>query len=87
MYGMMPKGKNCQPAQVAAAKQVIKAQQSATLLLEMLSAAVSIDARRGDVRTQAIDRQHGQREQHALAQVRYSKDIRQFLEHLGHLFL
>src|SRR5258708_1420403 len=38
------------------------------------------------MRTKAVDSQHRQREQHTPAKIGYTKDIRQFLEHLGHFF-
>src|SRR6185437_13062817 len=63
------------------------AEQAALLLLKCFLQRVSINAGRGDMRSQAVHRQHGQRKQHAFAQVRYSKDIRKFLEHLIHFFL
>ena len=81
-------GKNGQAAELAAGKQVDKTQQAALVLLEELLQLVRIHPRRGNVSAQAVHRQQPKREQNALAQVRDTKDVGQFLQHrLQHLEL
>src|SRR4029077_6531994 len=72
---------NRQPAELSAGKQVHEAQQTAFVLLEELLQFVRIHTRRGNVSAQAVHCQQTKREQNALAQVRDTKDVCQFLQH------
>ncbi len=76
--------KNRQPAEVAAAEQVNDAQDRALILLEELRQHVGVDARRGQEGAQAIHRQHRQREQQPLAQVRNPEHVGECFKKLVH---
>ena len=55
---------------------------AALVLLKSALQRIGIYTRCRDVSAQSVDRQHGQREQNTLAQVRNAEDIGQLLEHL-----
>ena len=73
--------KNRQTAELPAGEQVHEAQQTAFVLLEKLLQLVRIHTRRGNVSAQAVHRQQPKRKQNALAQVRNTKNVRQFFQH------
>src|SRR5262249_47688693 len=80
-------GEDGESLQVSAAEQVVEAEQPAALRFDGSLQLFGVYAGRGNVRTQAVNRQHRQREQHALAKIRYTKNICQFLNLLIHFFL
>ena len=77
-------GEDGQPPEHAAAEQVDEPEQSALVLAEELVQLVRVDPRRGDVPAQTVDRQQPKREQHAPAQVRDAKHVRNGFEKLVH---
>jgi hypothetical protein len=68
-------GEDRQPAQVAAAEQIDETQRRAGLVIEETLQRLDVDARRGDVRAQPVDRQNAHGEQHTPAQVGDPEDI------------
>src|SRR5579862_4141790 len=73
--------KNRQTAQLSARKQINETEERTPVLIKELREFVGVDARRRDVTAQPIHRQHGQREENALAQIRDAKDVGQFFKH------
>ena len=68
-------GEDGQPAQLAAAEQIDEAEEGAAVLVEELRQLVGVDARRGDVSAQPVNRQQPKREQNALAQIGNAKYV------------
>jgi len=66
---------NCQAAEVAAAEQVKNTQDRALPLLKEALQHTRIDARRGNVRTDAVDREQRQGEQHPIPQIGDAEEI------------
>ena len=75
---------NRQPAQVAAAEQVENAQERARSLLENGFQHAPVDARRGNVRTDAIHRQQRQRKQHPVPQIWDAEEVLECFEESIH---
>src|SRR5208283_5390541 len=74
-------GENRETAQLPAGKQVHKPEEAAAVLLEKLRQLVGIHAGRGNVPTNAVNKQQSQGEQDAPAQVRNAENVRQFFKH------
>src|SRR5205823_7820593 len=66
---------NGEAPDVAAVEDIEQAEEAAAALVEELLQRGGVDAGRGNVAAQAIDGQHGEREQHSLAQVRDRKSV------------
>jgi hypothetical protein len=81
MYGMMPR------AQVAAAEQVEDSEERTGTLLEDGFQDAPVDARRRNVRTDAIHRQKGEREQNAVPQIRDAEHVSERFEEFVHVLL
>ena len=77
MYGMIPKAKTVSRRMLPPANRSKKPKIDPELELKNSSQRVNVDARRGDVAAQTVHRQHGQREQQPLAEVRYPKYVRE----------
>ena len=73
--------KDSKLAQISAGEEIDQAERGATLGIEEVRERLGVDARRGNVRAQAIDREHRQGEEQTLAQVRDTKDIRKLFQH------
>ena len=69
-------------AQVSPAKQVHQAQRRSALLVEELFEQMTIHARGGDVRAQAVDGQNAECKENPLAQVGNPEDIEKLLKHV-----
>jgi hypothetical protein len=79
-------GEDGHAAQVAAAKQVHQAQGRAALLVEEPLQHLGVNARRGNPRSQAIDSQNAQHEEHPLAQIGNPENIGELLKHFSHCY-
>ena len=79
--GHDPERENRQPPQRAAREHVEEAEQRPLRGLEEGVESREVDARRRDVRPDAIDHEQAEREQDPLAQLRYRKDASDDLDH------
>ncbi len=77
-------GEDRQLACVATAEHVNKAEEGTATPLKQRGQFVGVDARRGHVRSQAVDGQEAEREEHTLAQVRDAENVRQLIEQVRH---
>ena len=68
-------GEDGQAADIAAVEHIQEAKEAAAILLEDALQRGGIDARRRNVAAQAVYRQNGKREQHALAKIRDPENI------------
>ncbi len=80
MYGMIPSAKTERRRSAPPEKMSRKPKMRSGRRLEEGVDRLRIDARRRDVRAQAIDGQHEEREQDPLAQVRHAENVREALE-------
>ena len=84
MYGMIPSAKIGELGERLAAEQLQEGEHAAGLGLRLERVdRVLVDARRGDVGAEAVQRQHPDREQHLASELPDSEDVAQELDHLG----
>src|SRR5712692_8274423 len=74
MYGMMPSAKIVS-REGPAGKDIKKPKKRAALVQQELAEFVVVDARGRDVRADPIDRQHPEREQNPVPQLRNIEDV------------
>ncbi len=70
MYGMMPSAKIVSRLKLPPENRSTKPRIDPRLLLEQPQQRLGVDSRRRDVAADAVDRQHGEGEQHPPPQVR-----------------
>ena len=84
MYGMIPEREDRELGERLAAEQLQEREHAAGLGLRLERVdRVLVDARRGDVGAEPVQRQHPDREQHLAPELAHSEDIAQELDHLG----
>ena len=79
-------GKNRQPANIAAGKQIKESKNGTLGAGEEFIPLDDVDAGRGNETAQPIDRQHGQREQDAPPQVRNAEHVPDRFKQLAHSY-
>ena len=87
MYGMMPRAKDRDAAEVAAAEQIEDSEERAGALLEQRLDDAPVDAGSRNLRTDAIHRQKGQREENAVPQIRDAEHVSERFEEFVHVLL
>ena len=80
MYGMMPRAKTERRRSAPPEKRSRKPKTPPLHRLEELGERDRVDARRRDVRSEAIDGEQREREEHALAQILDRPDVAECLE-------
>jgi hypothetical protein len=85
MYGMMPSANTERRLKRAAGEEVEEAEHAAAHRLEELRERDRIDARRRNVRSEAVNRQQREREEHALAEVLDRPDVADCIDDVGTL--
>ena len=84
MYGMMPSAKIVSRRKLPPLNKSIMPSSRALVLIEQLRQDIGIDSRRGNMRANAIHREHRQRKEHTLPQIRNAEDIAHGLEKRVH---
>ncbi len=77
IYGMMPRAKMRQPADIAAGEQIEEAEDADPTGGQKILPALSVDAGRRDCAAQTVHGQQGEREQEPLAQIGDAEDVRE----------
>src|ERR1019366_774734 len=77
-------GEDGQAPDVAAGKEIEEAEDGAGLALQEVLPANHVDAGSGDEAAEAVNRQHGERKQYPLPEVRNSEDITNGFKQLVH---